>query len=237
MKFPVDCQSCPVWKKSLFVDLEPQLIMWLTERKQTCALKNKDILFKQGEVVAGMYCHLDGLVKVEQKDNEDNGGSVRFARLVMPGDSSGHRSIFIAQHYKGTAEVISETFQACFIKKDDIMHLFAEDVSFAKNLVVKISNEVLRSQQKQIAVKGRSVRSQLAQLLSELCEEYSEKISDSQYLIKTVITKKELAEILSIASETMIRQMSEMKSEGLIGYQGKQIIVNDINKIRKIAMS
>lgn len=234
MKFPTDCQSCPVWKKSLFVDLEPELIQWLTERKKIYNMKSKDMLFHQGDEVTGMYCHLDGLVKVEQKDDK---GNIRFSRLVLPGDTSGHRSIFIEENYKGTAQVISDSFQACFINKEDIMHLFANNVSFAKNLVIKISNEVLRSEQKQIAAKESSVRNRLAQLLFELCEEHADKISETQYRIKTAITKKELSDLLSVASETMIRQMSDLKSEGLISYEGKLIIVNDIVKLKEIAKS
>ena len=234
MEFPTDCQSCPVWKKSLFVDLDSDLIQWLTERKQTCTMKTKDILFNQGDEVTGMYCHMDGLVKVTQKDEI---GNIRFSRLVLPGDTSGHRSIFIAQNYKGSAKVISDSFQACFIKKEDIMHLFTHNVSFARNLVVKISHEVLRSEQQQIAARERSVRCRLAKLLCQLCDEYAEQVYGSQYLIKSSITKKELSEILSVASETMIRQMSDMKAEGLISYQGKQILVNDISKLRQIAKS
>ena len=184
--------------------------------------------------MTGMYCHMDGLVKVTQKDKQ---GNIRFSRLVMPGDTSGHRSIFVEDRYKGTAQVISDDFHACFIKKEDIMHLFTHDVSFAKNLVVKISHEVLRSEQEQIAVKESSVRSRLAQLLCQLCEEFADNINESQYLIKSAITKKELSQILSVASETMIRQMSDMKSEGLIDYQEKQILINDLSKLRKIANS
>ena len=229
MDLPGNCRSCPVWKKSLFVDLKPELIDWLTERRQPCSKKHKDTLFQQGEEVTGIYCHLDGLVKVVQTDSDDN---VRFSRLVMPGDSSGHRSLFIESKYKGSARVISQEMHACFIKTEDVMHLFANNVSFAKNLVVKMSQELVRSEQNQFEAKENTVRNRLARLLCQLSEVHSDKLTDSKFRLKSPISKKELSDILSVASETMIRQMSEFKSEGLIDYEGKLIVITDIEKLQ-----
>jgi CRP-like cAMP-binding protein len=232
MDFPTDCQDCPVWKKSLFRDFEPGLIDWITQRKKTVTLKKKDILFSQGEEVEGIFCHLRGLAKVVQKDTE---GNVRFSRLVLPGDTSGHRSLFIETQYKATAEVVSDELQACYIPKQDVLYLLSHNASFAKNLVIKISNELLRSEEEHISVKERTVRGRLAHLLYELCEAHSQPLDDNRILIDADITKVEIAGFLAVANETIIRLMSEMKAEGLIGFQGKKIIVNDPGKLQEIA--
>ena len=229
---PTDCQDCPAWKKSLFRDFPPDLIQWITERKKIVALNKKDSLFKQGDAVEGIYCHLSGLGKVVQKDAE---GNVRFSRLVFPGDTSGHRSLFIETNYKATAEVLSEHLQACYIPKEDILHLLSHNASFAKNLVIKISNELLRSEEEHISAKERTVRGRLAELLSELCEAYSQQLNDNRILINADITKVEIASFLSVAHETVIRLMSEMKADGLISFQGKKIIVNDLDKLQATA--
>ena len=232
MDFPKDCRDCPVWKKSLFRDFKPDLIQWVTERKKTVTLNKKEILFSQGQDVEGIFCHLNGLAKVVQKDSD---GNIRFSRLVLPGDTSGHRSLFIETQYKGTADVLSDTLQACYIPKADILFLLSNNASFAKNLVIKISSELIRSEEEQISVKEKTVRSRLAQLLCELCDAHSDKINDSQFLIKSEITKVDIASFLAVANETIIRLMSEMKSEDLIGYEGKKIVINDIEQLKKIA--
>lgn len=232
MNFPTDCQACPVWKKSLFRDFDPDLIDWITQRKSKVTLNKKDTLFIQGEEVKGIFCHLSGLAKVVQKDRE---GNVRFSRLVFPGDTSGHRSIFIEASYKATADVVSDQLQACYLPKEHILHLLSHNASFAKNLVIKISSELLRSEEEQILAKERTLRSRLSQLLHELCEVHSQQLSGKQFLINADITKVEIAGFLSVANETIIRLMSEMKAEGLIGFQGKRIIVNDLAKLQAIA--
>jgi CRP-like cAMP-binding protein len=232
MDFPKDCRDCPVWKKSLFKDFEPDLIRWLTERKKTFSLKKKDVLFQQGETVDGIFCHLSGLAKVVQRDAD---GNVRYSRLVLPGDTSGHRSLFIEPRYKGTADVLSDTLQACYIPKADILYLLSNSASFAKNLVIKISSELMRSEEEQISVKEKTVRGRLAQLLVEICDAHSERINDNQFQIKSEITKVEIAGFLSVANETVIRLMSEMKSEGLIGYEGKKIVIHNLAQLKKIS--
>jgi CRP-like cAMP-binding protein len=232
MDFPKDCRNCPVWKKSLFKDFSSDLIQWVTERKKTVTLNKKEILFSQGQDVDGIFCHLSGLAKVVQKDAD---GNIRFSRLVLPGDTSGHRSLFIETQYKGTADVLSDTLQACYIPKADILYLLSNNASFAKNLVIKISSELIRSEEEQISVKEKTVRGRLAQLLWELCDAHSDQINDRQFLIKSEITKVDIASFLAVANETIIRLMSEMKSEDLIGYEGKKIVVNDLEKLKKIA--
>ena len=229
--FPKNCCDCPVWKQSLFSNFDLETVEWLTLRKKTIEKKKKEVLFKQGQEVDGIYCHLRGLAKVVQTDAK---GNIRFSRLVLPGDSSGHRSLFIETRYKGTASTISDSLQSCYIPKQDVLHLLSTNPSFAKNLVIRISTELTRSEEENISVKEQSVRNRLAKLLVELCKADAEITEDNQYLILSTITKVEFASFLSVANETMIRLMADMKHEGLISFEGKKIIVNDLSKLKLI---
>jgi len=232
MNFPKDCRECPVWKKSLFRDFDDELVEWITANKKTIELKKKDVLFEQGQKVEGIFCHLYGLAKVVQKDKE---GNVRFSRLVLPGDTSGHRSLFIETTYKGTADVISDSLQTCYIPKEHILYLLSSNVSFAKNLVIKISSELVRTEENQILAREKTVRSRLAQMLYELYQTHAEPVEDGQWLIQAEITKVDIAGFLAVANETIIRQMSDMKAEGLIGYQGKKIVIKNLDKLKAIS--
>jgi len=232
MTLPKNCHECPVWKKSLFRDFDLSLVDWLAQRKKWRSFNKKDSLFSQSQRVDGIFCHLNGLAKVVQTDSV---GKVRFSRFVLPGDTSGHRSLFIETTYKGTANVVSDNLQACFIQKEDISFLLSNNVSFAKNLVAKISVELNRSEEDKISIKEKTVRTRLACLIYDLCNEYSDKVSETQFVIKSEITKRDIASLLLVANETVIRLMSEMKMEGLISYKDKKIRVNDLDKIKKIS--
>lgn len=232
MDFPKNCLDCPVWGKSPFKDFSPALLQWLAEKKRPVSLGRKDVLFQQGEKVEGIFCHMDGLAKVVQKDEK---GNIRFSRLVLPGDTSGHRSLFIEEAYKATSDVVSQHLRACYIAKADIFYLLSNNASFARNLLAKISMELARSEEEQISVKEISVRGRLARLLCELCEIDAEKNADGQFVIKSDFTKRDIAGFLSVANETVIRLMSEMKSEGLIDSRGKKLIIKDMEQLKKLS--
>lgn len=229
---PNNCNDCPVFKTSLFKDFNLEQINWLASKKKAHNLNKKDTLFSQGQNVEGIYCHLDGLAKVTQTNSA---GDVQFTRLVFPGDTSGHRSLFIENKYKGTALVISNHLQACFISNSDILFLLSHNPSLAKNLIIKISAELNRTEDEVISVKKRNVRSRLAYLLYSLGNKYAEEINSSQRLIKYEISKKDISSLLMVANETIIRLMSEMKNEGLVSYEGKRILINDIDKIKTLS--
>jgi len=232
MSIPSSCNSCSVFKNSLFKDFDDTHVSWLADKKQPHILSKKELLFSQGENVKGIYCHLQGLAKVEQKNAS---GDIQFTRLVLPGDTSGHRSIFVEKEYKGTASVISDSLSACFISKMDVLNLLSNNPSLAKNLIIRISGELNRSEREVISVKEQNVRNRLAFLLFNLANEYADVINHSQLMIKTEITKKDIANLLMVANETIIRLMSDMKNEGLIHYHGKQIVIEDMDKLKQIS--
>lgn len=232
MDYPYACNNCPVWKLSLFRDFEEDSISWLAENKTICTFNKDEYLFIQGEEVSGIYCHLDGLAKVVQTDSA---GKIGFTRLVLPGDTSGHRSLFIESTYKGTTNVISKQLNACHIPKENILYLLSTNASFAKNLVTKIASELQRTEEDTFSIKEKTVRNRLAHLIVRLCDEYADQIDDGKILIRSEITKRDIASLLMVANETIIRLMSEMKMEGLLTYEKKRMLVLDYEKLRVLA--
>lgn len=228
MSCPTSCHSCPVWKKSLFKDFDSELIAWLASRKQSKVISKTESFFNQGEEVKGIYCHFSGLSKVIQKDLKDK---IRFTRLVFPGDTSGHRSLFIQNNYQGTATALSDDVAACFISTDDVLFLLSKSPSFAKNLIIKIAGELKRSEEDMMATKEKTVRGRLARLIYNLAVEYSDKLENGDYVIKTEITKREFSKLLLVADETVIRLMSEMMKEEIVMYSDKKLIIKDLDKV------
>jgi CRP-like cAMP-binding protein len=228
MKSQLSCLNCPAFKKSLFKDFSIDLIHWLDEHKIYNTYQKSEQLFEQGQDVHGLFCHSEGLVKIVQKDESKK---VRFSRLVLPGDSSGHRSLFVSSTYRGTASALSDSVCGCWISSEDISYLLLKNPEFAKSLIEKISSELMRSEDTQIASREKTLRSRLAKLLWELGEEFSVKINEEDVLINAEITKRDLAAILMVAEESVIRIMSEMARDGFIDYQDKKILIKNLSKM------
>ncbi len=54
-------------------------------------------------------------------------------------------------------------------------------------------------------------------------------------MLKSNLTKRDIAGFLAVANETVIRLMSDMKSEGVIDTQGKKIFIRDVDQLKAIA--
>lgn len=225
------CQSCPAWRQSLFREFDDADLAALESLKQPCRLSKGDVLFEQGAVVKGMYCNANGLLKVLQKNQS---GKVIFSRLVFPADSAGHRSLFIEAYYKGTASVVSEAADVCFISMADVLKLFSEHRVFARSLIAKLASELDRSVAEQIQMKEISSFARLCRLLEELFENFSEVQSDAKVL-RSAISKVDIARLLSVADETVIRWMADLKKEEIVDLRDRRFVLLSPAKLHAYA--
>ena len=229
---PKSCVSCPVWTKSLFRSLTKDEVAQLAAEKTALSLKRQDELFGQGDATRGLYCLSEGLVRVEQRGPS---GKSRFIRLALPGDTAGHRSVFVDKTYKGTATIIADYAEACFIPSSTLLRLLGHSPNFAVHFVQKIAVELEKSEEDRLAIKEKTVRSRLAEILAVLGQKYADRTSHNSALLKSELSKVDLARMLSVADETVIRLMTEFKNDGLIGYAGRRIHVLNSGKLSQIA--
>jgi CRP/FNR family transcriptional regulator len=231
-KCPKNCKSCPIWKKSLFRGLRPDELSQLEAEKESIDAKRWDVLFQQGDAVKGLYCIADGLVRVQQAGKS---GKARFVRFALPADTVGHRSVFIEEKYKGTSAVISDEAHVCFIPYKTILSLLGSNPAFARDLIQKLGGELDRSEEDRLAVTEKTVRGRLARLILSFCDDFSSLEKDGSLLLKSDIAKTDLARVLCVADETVIRLMSEFKKDGVITYTKRRIRVLDLNQLRKLS--
>ena len=200
--------------------------------KEPLCLKKMDKVFKQGDLVDGIYFVLEGLVKITQLDQA---GKVIFTRLAMPLDTFGHRSIFIQKTFLGTAEILSNMAKVYYIPVEEVNQLMSTNTEFARSLIVKISSELLRAEESGFKVKEKTTFERVAEFLYRVSQNYS--MTDSRGIIKfkSEIPKNIISSILLVADETVIRSMSELKKNKIITYDGRLICINNLFKLKSIA--
>jgi len=196
---------------------------------QSVLFKKTDLLFKQGEKVKGLFLIEEGIVKVTQKDRK---GKIIFARLAFPQDTVGHRSIFIHDSYKGTAEVVTESARVSFFTSEKISEILRTNPEFAKKLISKIAWELQKSEDELIQKKEQSAYSRISKFLYEVSLKYSEKTSVGSLKLKSILHKKDIAQALMLADETVIRNMTELKKEKIIAYEDKRILILNPQKLK-----
>ena len=113
--------------------------------------------------------------------------------------------------------------------------LFSQNPAFAQELVKKMAVELERTVEEKIELKEKSTFARLCFLLINLFEQFSEETTEGHFNLKSDITKVELAQILAVADETVIRHMSELRSDGVIKQNGKRLVLMNKKQLEKLA--
>lgn len=221
---PAHCDNCPSKGKGIFCDLNLTDLSEVSDHKIENTYKKGQTLFVQGNPPFGMYCVSKGNIKVSQMGED---GKEAIVRIATSGDVLGHRSIFTDQYYQATATAIEDS-HVCFIDKKFILKLIQEKPSVACNLIGKLGRDLGAAEHRITAFYQKNVRERLAELLLLLKESHGIEESPNRWRLDIKLTREEMAAIIGTASETLIRFMSELKSEGFIEQKGKVIyLVNE----------
>ena len=88
----------------------------------------------------------------------------------------------------------------------------------------RVAHELGLMEQKLVTIAQKSVRERLAATLIMLKETYGME-GDESNLIDIALSREDLANIIGTATETVIRLLSDFKTQKLISLQGKKIKV------------
>lgn len=81
----------------------------------------------------------------------------------------------------------------------------------------------------------KSVREKFAELLLLLNESFGIEAEDGSRQLDIKLTREEMASMIGVASENLIRLVTEFKKENLLKQDGKVIYLLDISKIEDLA--
>jgi CRP-like cAMP-binding protein len=103
----------------------------LSDNKQFITLNKNDWLFKEKQAVKGVFCLIEGKIKVYQK-NSDN--TETFLYQSSAPDIICLYSILNEEKYQNSAEAVTEV-KACYIPKKEFMKIMFDNTKYTLNLM------------------------------------------------------------------------------------------------------
>jgi CRP-like cAMP-binding protein len=226
----IHCDSCESKDKGIFCELNHDELNDLSNHKITNTYKRGQTLFFEGNPPYGIYCLKDGKIKITKTGPD---GREIIVRITHAGEIVGHRSLLSEQHYSATATALEDA-TVCFIDKKWILQAIQETPSVAINLIKKLSLDMGAAEAKLASMGQRNVRERLAELLLLLKESYGVK-ENNVFRLDVRLTREEMASMIGVANETLIRFMSEFKELEMIDQKGKIIYITDEKKLVEFA--
>ena len=226
--FDLSCDSCTIRTHPLFRHLVEQELQEIMLNKITETYKRGSIVYQEGTRMKGFCCVQSGIIKIYQTGFDGKEQIIRFAK---PGDIIGYRSVVSNEPACTTTEVIEEAV-LCHIPTEILLNLVKTNGNFAVELMKLTCKELGEAYPYITDIAQKTVKERLAEILIHLEGEFGE---DSQGVLNISLTREELSNIVGTATESIIRLLSEFKSQAYIEINGRKIKILDRPGLKYIA--
>jgi CRP-like cAMP-binding protein len=196
----------------------------LTEGRNSNKYKKKQNIYLEGNHPILLYYVISGKVKA-YKTNDD--GKELVTDLFSPGDFLGYIAMLEGTAYKDTAEALEET-ELAVIPKEDFDDLLNKNAEVAKRFIQLLAKNISENEKKLLGLAYNSLRKKVAEALMQLQKKYK-KNGDEKFTID--ISRENLATIAGTATESLIRTLSDFRSEKLIDIKNGGIVIINEKKL------
>lgn len=225
--FP-ECLSCLIHKNSIFKDLNNEEIELITIEKTCHSYKKGELIYNEGNRIKGVYCINKGIIKVYKTGVEGKEQIIKFAKS---GDIIGFRSVLSGENACTSSKVLEDSI-LCYIPSETLFELIKKNPSFSINLLKIVCKELGEANEFITDIAQKSAKERLAEVLVVLKNTFE--LDNNNYL-QISLTREELSNLVGSATESVIRLLSEFKTDNLIELEGRKIKILNIQKLQKIA--
>ncbi len=222
------CKDCLLGHKTIFSNLSEDELNRITFDKNCSVYKKGSTIFIEGNRMHNFYCINSGIVKLYKTGIE---GKEQIVSFAQGGDIIGYRSILSKEAACTTAKAIEEV-RICTIPGETLFQLCQTNTDFSMELMRLACKELGDANQFLTDIAQKSVRERLAEVLIKLKEIFS---VDQDGFLKVLLTREEMASLVGTATESVIRLLSEFKSDKYIEMNGRKIRVLNEERLRKLS--
>jgi len=197
--------------------------------EKTCSIYKKGtIIYREGSRLTGFFCVTRGIIKIYKTGIDGKEQIIRFAKK---GEIIAYRSLLSQELACTTAKVIDEA-ALCHIPYQTLLYLIQSNWQFSHHMLQIACRELREANDYITDIAQKTVRERLAEVLLLLKENFD---LDNQNTLQISLTREELANMVGTATESVIRLLSEFKSDKIIELQGRKIKFLDIASLTRVA--
>ena len=191
-------------------------------------IAKKETIFHEGDEMRHIPYIVNGKVRTYKMNNE---GKEFVTGLHGNGDFVGYMGLLENGRAMETAEAL-ETCEVALIPREDLLALLLKDRDVSIRFIKMLTHDVKEKEQDLLRLAYSSVRQRVAQALLRVHDRYA---GDQKTDLGVRISREDLASIVGTATESLIRCLSDLKEEGLIATQGREIRIQNMEGLHKVA--
>lgn len=188
----------------------------------------QESLFREGDELEKVPYLIRGKVRTF-KTNKD--GKEFVTGLHGEGEFIGYMGLLESGCATENAETIEDS-EISLIPSEDLLALMYRDRDVSMRFIKMLARDMQDKEVRLLQLAYASVRQRVAQSLLRIHQRYA---AEETSELGVRISREDLASIVGIATESLIRCLADLKEEGLIGIQGREIRIIQKEKLEKLA--
>jgi len=198
----------------------------LTDDSDLQSYKKKQVIYREESYPHELFFLKQGKVKI-YKSNEF--GKELITEVLTDGNFFGYTALLEDSKYTETAETL-EDCKICSISKINFDLLINNNKEVARTFIRLLAKNISEKEQQLLNLAYNSLRKRVADALLMLQKKY--KKGDDKTVIQ--ISREDLANMAGIATESLIRTLSDFKNEKIVEVNGSKIAVINEKKLANL---
>jgi CheY-like chemotaxis protein len=202
------------------------LIKQLAEQYTIEVYHKKQTLYQEGKRPKFLYYLVKGKVKVV-RTHED--AKEYITDIFTEGDFIGYQALIEDKNYDNNAMILEES-EIMMIPREDFLQMIYGDISVAAKFIHIITQNVKNKEERLLNLAYSSLRKRVAKALVEINSKYNNNGGANPI----EISREDIAQYIGTATESLIRTLSDFKSEKLVCIRDGKVIVENVEKLKNL---
>jgi CRP-like cAMP-binding protein/CheY-like chemotaxis protein len=202
------------------------LLKSMSTQFEVYSYERKSVLYSEGKKPRYLFFIVKGKVKIHRSHDD---GKEYILGLFKEGDFLGYAPILKEVNYDETATVMEDA-EIMQIPKDEFMKMLFSDVMIARKFIEIMAKNQQENEERLLNLAYSSLRKRVANALVAISEKFGHGAD-----MPLEVSREELAQYIGTATESLIRTLSDFKSEGLIETKNSKIIIRNLSKVKNLA--
>lgn len=188
-------------------------------------LKKGEVIYSEGEFCNNIYLVYKGSVKSSKIDEF---GKELIINIHKADDFFGFSAIIENPHYYETTTTM-EKVEVMFVTKSTLQKIIENNHKLSFDILQLINESLIEVKEQLLQMAYGSMRRKTASTILKFANKMTVVPSKS-----INISRRDLAGVAGIATESLIRTLTDLKKEGIIEIEGRNIKILDIEKLEAI---
>lgn len=198
----------------------------MMRNREQMSFKTGENIYEEGKSSLHFYMVERGVVKAHKFDTR---GKEMITELYKDGDFFGNLSFNKNSAYGEYATALEDSV-LYLVSKDELREILKSNSNISMELLQEMGDHLMGVKEQLMEIAYASVRRKTARTILL----FAHKIKKNP-LHSIRISRADLAGVAGIASETLIRTLSDFKKEGLIEIEGRNVRLLDAEKLERIS--